>query len=193
MIKVKKTPKKKVQKKAGGALCGTTNKSRATIKKKPKTPTPTKHPGGRPPAYKTLRELQEKIEEYFDSCWIDKVVEVTDKEGNVTATNSRYQDRPYTVMGLILALGFNSRQSFSNYKNKPEFMDAIKKARSKIEMNIEEYLIGGKNAAGPIFWLKNNAEEKYRDKQEHEFDMKQPLSITIKKFYRNKNGNRATS
>ena len=123
---------------------------------------------GRPALFKNVRELQEKIDEYFESCWIDKVVEVTDKEGNVTATNSRYQARPYTVMGLVLALGFNSRKSLSDYKAKPEFINAIKRARSKIEMNVEEAL---------IFWLKNNAEEKYRDKTELEHTGKDGESL----------------
>ena len=130
--------------------------------------TQKKHPGGRPPKYKTVKELQAKIDKYFKSCWVEKKVEVTDKAGKVTVTKERHQNRPYTIMGLILALGFTCRQSFKEYKAKPEFTDAIKAARSIIEMNVEEYLVEGKNAAGPIFWLKNNAEEKYRDKHETE-------------------------
>ena len=122
---------------------------------------------GRPPKYRTPQALQEKIDEYFESCWVDKVVEVTDKDGNVTATNSRYQNRPYTVAGLAWHLGFNSRQSLLNYDANKKFLDVIKKAKLKIEMNVEEFLVEGKNAAGPIFWLKNHAS--YRDKQEVEF------------------------
>lgn len=137
-----------------------------------------KHPGGRPPKYKNPQDLQEKIKEYFDSCWIDKIIEVTDKDGKVTATNSRYQDRPYTVAGLAEFLGFATRQSLLDYDAKPEFLDIIKKAKLKIEMNIEELLVAGKNAAGPIFWLKNHAH--YRDKQEVEFpdENGKPQSIT---------------
>jgi len=126
-----------------------------------------KHPGGRPPKFKKPQELEEKIKEYFESCWVDKVIETEDKEsGKITTTNIRYQDRPYTVAGLAEFLGFSSRQSLLDYDAKPEFLDIIKKAKLKIEMNVEEMLIQGKNQAGPIFWLKNHAG--YRDKTEAE-------------------------
>ncbi len=137
-----------------------------------------KHPGGRPLKYKTPQQLQEKIDEYFDSCWIDKVTEITDKEGNITSTNVRYQNRPYTIMGLALALDL-SRQGLCEYAKKGEFSDIIKKAKGKVEMNVEEMLFTGKQAAGPIFWLKNHAG--YRDKQEieHGGDPDKPFCINV--------------
>ena len=134
-----------------------------------------KNKGGRPPKYKTREELQAKIDEYFDSCWVDKITQVTDKDGNITESNVRYQDRPYTVAGLAQYLGFNSRQSLLDYDAKPQFLDVIKKAKLKIEMFIEEQLVAGKNAAGPIFWLKNHAE--YRDKTEQEVLITKPLVV----------------
>jgi hypothetical protein len=132
------------------------------------SPIKPKHPGGRPPLYKHVKDMQSKIDDYFDSCWTDKIIEITDKNGNITTTNSRYQHRPYTVMGLILALGFTCRKQFKEYKAKQEFTNALNAARTKIEMNVEEYLLQNKNAVGPIFWLKNNAEEKYCDRTELE-------------------------
>ena len=120
---------------------------------------------GRPPKYKTPQELEQKIQEYFDSCWIDKVTEIEEKEkGLITTSNIKYQNRPYTVAGLAEFLGFSSRQSLLDYDANPEFLDIIKRAKLKIEMFIEEQLVTGKNAAGTIFWLKNHAD--YRDKQE---------------------------
>ena len=145
---------------------------------------------GRPPKYRTPQALQEKIDEYFESCWVDKVVEVTDKDGNVTATNSRYQNRPYTIMGLVLALGFISRQSLLDYCNrnegKKQFADIIKAAKAKVEMNVEEYLLTGKSAAGPIFWLKNHGG--YSDKQEVEHkggiaDLPETIKSIFEKIY----------
>lgn len=59
-----------------------------------------------------------------------------------------------TVNGLALALGFNSRQSLLNYADKPEFMDTVKGVRAKLEAEWEQRL-AGPNAAGTIFWLKN--------------------------------------
>jgi hypothetical protein len=149
-------------------------KPKSIPKAKPNTP-PAKHPGGRPAFYTTKEQLQLKIDEYFDSCWTDKVTEVTDKNGNCTMSTVRYQNRPYTVMGLVLSLGFSSRKALHDYKGKEEFSNAIKAARTKIEMYVEELMLEGRNAAGPIFWLKNNAEEKYKDKQEVDVTMIKPL------------------
>lgn len=140
-----------------------------------------KHPGGRPPKFKDPQELQSKINDYFESCWIDKVVEVTDKDGNVTSTNSRYQDRPYTVEGLALALGI-TRETLCQYEKDPKFSDAIKKAKLKIKMNVVERLIDSKNATGCIFWLKNNDREYYNDKIETHSEVNHGLSPDVKEM-----------
>lgn len=124
-----------------------------------------KHAGGRPPKYNSVKELQEKIKDYFDSCWIDKVVEVTDKNGTVTATNARYQDRPYTVAGLALALDV-TRETLCEWEKNSKFSDVIKKAKLQIKMNVEEKLLDGKNPAGCIFWLKNHDSAYFKDKTE---------------------------
>jgi hypothetical protein len=159
--------KKKKAKKSSKSSKKQIKKAKTPPKKTPpKQDNKDKHPGGRPPFFKTPQELQEKINDYFDSCWVDKIIEVTDKEGNCTATNSRYQNRPYTIAGLAEYLGFCSRTSLLDYDAKMEFLNIIKKAKLKVEMNVEEFLLEGKNAAGPIFWLKNHAD--YKDKQEHE-------------------------
>ena len=63
------------------------------------------------------------------------------------------EDKPFTVNGLALALGL-CRQSLLNYGEKPEFLDAVKAIRARLEDHWESRL-GGGNAAGTIFWLKN--------------------------------------
>lgn len=63
------------------------------------------------------------------------------------------KEKPYTVNGLALALGM-CRQSLLNYGEKPEFLDAVKAVRAQLEDHWESRL-GGPNAAGTIFWLKN--------------------------------------
>jgi len=88
---------------------------------------------GRPPVFETPEEFESAVEDYFDSLMSDEVP---------------------TVNGLALALGFNSRQSLLNYAEKPEFLDTVKRARTRLEMAWEKRL-GGSNAAGTIFWLKN--------------------------------------
>ena len=166
-------PQKPKQKQAGKRRKpAKKGKSAITAKKQapdlsPEAPKP-KHPGGRPPLYDTPEAIKEKIDEYFDSCWIDKVIEVTDKEGTVTATNVKYQDRPYTIEGLTWYLGFSSRAALLYYEEKPEFSDTIKRAKLKVKMGVTEGLLTGKNATGHIFWLKNNDPENYRDVQQFE-------------------------
>lgn len=124
-----------------------------------------KHPGGRPPKYKTAEQLQKKIDTYFTKC--------------------NTENRPYTVMGLVLALEFCSRQSLFDYcggknKNSSEFVDTIKRAKSFIERQVEERLFSN-CPTGAIFWLKNNAETPYRDKQEieHGTDPEKPFCINV--------------
>ena len=95
----------------------------------------------RPPIFDTPEQFDAAVEVYFDSLKDDEVP---------------------TVNGLALALGFNSRQSLLNYAEKPEFLDTVKRARTRLEMAWEKRL-GGPNAAGTIFWLKNQG---WSDKSE---------------------------
>lgn len=101
-------------------------------------------PVGAPPYYETVEQLQAKIDEYWiyikgeqgeDGKWI------------------RFPEHA-TVTGLALYLGFTSRQALLNYEHKEQFVDAVKKAKLQVEANYEQFLFG-KNAAGPIFALKN--------------------------------------
>ena len=57
--------------------------------------------GGRPPKYETPEQLHERCSEYFKSC-----IELEEK---------------ITITGLALFLGFDSRQSLHDYKEKKEF------------------------------------------------------------------------
>lgn len=93
-----------------------------------------KHAGGRPLKYKTPEEIQAAIDVFFSEC--------------------DTQEKPYTITGLALALGFTSRQALLNYEDRPEFFDSIKSAKLRVEMFAEQRLFGP-NAAGAIFALKN--------------------------------------
>lgn len=108
---------------------------------------------GRPLKYKTVEELQEVIDAYF-------------------ALNP---ERP-TVTGLALHLGFNSRKSFYNYEERPEFLHTIKSATLRIESMHEANLYNGAST-GSIFWLKNR---EWTDKQEqvHSGEL-QPIRFEI--------------
>lgn len=119
---------------------------------------------GRPRKYKTVDEMQQAIDKYFLDC---------DNEGI-----------PYTITGLSLALGFDSRVSLLNYEGYTDednisFLSTIKKAKQKVEKNIEEGALQGKyNPTISIFNLKNNFD--WRDKQEVENTGSQTLEINIK-------------
>ena len=100
---------------------------------------------GRPKKFKTVEELQELIDTYFDSCF-----EVDTKTG-VT-----YQSRPFTVSGLAYALG-TSRQTLMRYEKEfTEYSDTILLAKARIEQYAEEQLFKLRNPNGAIFALKNN-------------------------------------
>lgn len=86
---------------------------------------------GRPPKYKSKEEIEEKIEDYFKKCEgeilkTDDGQPVFDKFGNPVMI---YQ-RPPTVTGLALALGFTTRLSLLNYQGKKEFMNTITRAKT---------------------------------------------------------------
>jgi len=99
---------------------------------------------GRPPLYKTVEEISEKIQEYFES------LEYTDGEGIL-------KTKAPTVAGLAYFLGFESRQSIYDQKDRsPEFSYVLRRAVLFSESYHEGYLTEGKSPTGSIFWLKNH-------------------------------------
>ena len=88
----------------------------------------------------TPTELEEKTNEYFE-CG-----------GRVIAGDVRL----YTVSGLCLWLGI-TRTTLCDYENNARFSDTVKRAKMRIENNLEELAeLGLINASVSIFSLKNN-------------------------------------
>lgn len=87
---------------------------------------------GRPPAYKTAKEMQAVFDKYLQEC-IEK-------------------DKRPTISKAAFVLGFESRQSFYDYEKKPDFSYTVKRIRLFIESVYEENIEKG---AGFIFALKN--------------------------------------
>lgn len=85
--------------------------------------------------YKNEKELEKAIDNYFSKC--------DEKE------------KPYTMTGLALSLGID-RTTLINYGKKDLFSTLIKKAKSKVEEQLEESLYRLGNNSGVIFNLKNN-------------------------------------
>ena len=59
-----------------------------------------------------------------------------------------------TITGLVLYLGFCSRDAFYKYIDKPEFRYTCRRLRTTIENFYESNLIGA-NTSGVVFALKN--------------------------------------
>lgn len=138
-----------------------------------------KNKGGKPRMYKSVEEIQEKIDAYFEEC---KGTPLYDAEGNPMIDKFgnpiMYGVRPLTVTGLALALGFTSRQALLNYQGRAEFVDTITRAKAKVEQYAEERLFDKDGANGAKFSLANNFEG-WKEKQQIEADVNSDLSINI--------------
>lgn len=130
---------------------------------------------GRPLKFKSVEELQAKIDEYFLSCLDYKRDmfgnRLVDKEHpKHTKQNPVYimkQVKPYTVTGLAVFLD-TTRETLLDYQSgkyddpdkdpelNQQFSDTIKRVKQMIYAYAEEQLFVGRQAAGPIFNLKNN-------------------------------------
>lgn len=133
---------------------------------------------GRPPMYKSVEEIQEKIDAYFEECegqpYIVDGVALTDKNGKPIIVG----EKPLTITGLALALGFNSRQSLLNYQAKKEFVDTIMRAKTRVECYAEERLFDKDGANGAKFSLANNFEG-WREKQQIEAEVNSDVNISV--------------
>lgn len=114
-----------------------------------------KDKGGRPLAFDSVEELEEKVDEFFKS---DDAHIISFKEGQ--------EEKVYapTMSGLALFLDVD-RKTITNYSNKEEYFPTIRKARARIESHLEKKLYGN-NVTGLIFNLKNNFD--WKDKSEIE-------------------------
>ena len=138
-----------------------------------------KHAGGRPPRYKTVEEIQEKIDRYFEEC---KGRVLKDEEGH--AIHDKYgvpmivDERPPTITGLALALGFTSRQALLNYQAKKEFVDTISRAKAVVERYAEERLFDKDGANGAKCSLANNFWG-WKERQQIDAEVKNDVVINI--------------
>lgn len=90
----------------------------------------------RPKLYNNVEDMEKIIEEYFIMC--------DEKE------------KPYTMSGLAYALDMD-RKSLLNYSKDEKFFPTIKRARERVEAQLEENALMGKaNSTFTIFNLKNN-------------------------------------
>lgn len=121
------------------------------------------NPVGRPLKYKTVDELEAVIDEYFEFC-DSRIKQIHTKEGTDMAIT---HPAPYTMSGLARRLNL-SRQALMEYSHRDEFGDAIKRARDRIQEDVETRLMETSNQTGAIFNLKNNFA--WKDKTEVEVE-----------------------
>lgn len=126
--------------------------------------------GGRPPKYKTVKELQKKIDEYFKKCegtplLIDGVQQYN-KQGYPIILD---RELP-TVGGLAVYLGFSGRSDLLYYQNEKKdadkFCDTITRAKGRIEAGYEGALFRKDSSAGAQFALRNSFKNWDADKKE---------------------------
>lgn len=125
---------------------------------------------GRPLKFGSVKELQQKVDEYFRLC--DERTETVLYKGRPFEVSN---PRPYTITGLALHLD-TTRDTLLDYENEKHegqdpllqkaFSDTIKNAKLKIHTFAEESLWQPKIATGVIFNLKNNWG--WQDRYEHE-------------------------
>lgn len=132
-----------------------------------------KNVGGRPPKYTCKEEIEEKIDAYFEECAgevlkDDNGTPVLNKWGQPIIINQK----PPTVTGLALALGFSTRLSLLNYQGKAEFMNTITRAKSMVEAYTEQRLFDRDGSNGAQFSLRNNFKA-WRDKTLSELDIEE--------------------
>ena len=128
---------------------------------------------GRPPKYKCKEEIEEKIDAYFKECEGEILKDdegkiVYNKFGNPVIINQK----PPTVTGLALALGFTTRLDLLRYQGKKEFCNTITRAKTMIEAYTEERLFDREGSNGAQFSLRNNFKG-WNDRQPSELDQEE--------------------
>lgn len=97
---------------------------------------------GRPRAFNSVEELESKINDYFEYC--------------------NKENKPYTMSGLAYYLDVD-RKTIVNYTKDEDYFPTIKKARDRVQMQLEENaLMNISNSTFTIFNLKNNFDWKDR-------------------------------
>lgn len=145
-----------------------------------------KNKGGRPLKFQSVAALKVQIDSYFNKQ--DPHTEMRRVEDGVKPDGSTNwitreimtDQRPYTIMGLAYHLR-TSRETLLDYESGmhddkaddideagESFSDAIKLAKARINMQVEERMLSGEAPSTPsIFWMKNNAKWVERQEIDH--------------------------
>lgn len=141
---------------------------------------------GRPLKFKSAKELQKKIDAYFESCYEERWEQIIGQDEKMTwvpiydrhGEIIKDQVKPFTISGLAVFLE-TSRQTLLNYEENEEFFDTVTRAKAKIENYAEEQLFdkNARNINGIQFNLNNNY-KRWTNKQE--VDMNATMEYSLK-------------
>lgn len=152
---------------------------------------------GRPKKFKTVKSLENKINDYFDSITIDvplttkKAIGYKDKDKKIPmfeeipilnnkgeqVIETKYFEHP-SVGGMCKYLNI-VRNTLLDYEKDAKFSDTVKMAKNRIEEYLENELYREKGHAGLIFNLKNNFG--WVDKQEVDQNINANVDANVKK------------
>ena len=120
-----------------------------------------KSPRGRSPRFSEPEEMQRLVDAYFKDCE-GYPLTLPDENGEEKPVFDKYGQpvitgaHPPTVTGLALALGFTSRLALIHYQAKPDFVNTVTRAKSRVEEYAESRLFDKDGANGAKFSLANN-------------------------------------
>lgn len=106
--------------------------------------------------YKTVAQLEEAIEAYFEACEGEILTKADGDPMLYKGRPVRVGARPPTVTGLAYHLGLKSRQALLNYQGRKMFHDTVTRAKMRIEAYTEERLFDQSGVNGAKFSLQNN-------------------------------------
>lgn len=118
----------------------------------------------REPKFKSLAELQRRIDEYFEACRGEMLRDaasgapVLDRQGRPV----RVDERPPTLSGLALWLGFASKEGLLGYGGKAAYREALLRARARLSQYAEEQLYSRSGSAGARFVLSQGEKREKR-------------------------------
>lgn len=128
----------------------------------------------------TPKELQKRIDGYFNS----RLSEQYSKNGELLIDSNgkpiRKVEFPYTLTGLALALGLDSREALFTFENE-EMARLVRRAVMRIEEFAEEKLFSKEAFSGVKLFLSVNF-ERWQDKEDEDFDGEYLIPEEAKKW-----------
>ena len=129
---------------------------------------------------KTPKDLQKRIDEYFNS----RLAEQYSKSGelllDVMGKPLKKVELPYTLTGLALALGLDSREALFSFEDE-EMARLVKMAVMRIEEYAEEKLFSKEAYSGVKLFLSVNF-ERWQDKSDEDCDGEYIIPEEAKKW-----------